>query len=109
MLNALKPNLTLMTIEQTLQTEIEESKRWLNLETDQSTYKGDLQKRIELINWVLENMRNPNIDICPLIESRMNEIIDVINQTDSIFKADKLHSELMILDWILYQVCINEK
>jgi hypothetical protein len=54
-------------------------------------------------------MKNPNIDICPLIESRMNEIIDVINQTDSIFKADKLHSELMILDWILYQVCINEK
>jgi hypothetical protein len=109
MLNALKPNLTLMTIEQTLQTEIEESKRWLDLETHQSTYKRDLQKRIELINWVLENMKNPNIDICPLIESRMNEIIDVINQTDSIFKADKLHSELMILDWILYQVCINEK
>jgi hypothetical protein len=54
-------------------------------------------------------MKNPNIDICPLIESRMNEIIDVINQTDSIFKADKLHSELMILDWSLYQVCINEK
>jgi hypothetical protein len=30
------------------------------------------------------------------------------NQTDSIFEADKLHSELRILDWILYQVCSNE-
>jgi uncharacterized protein YicC (UPF0701 family) len=98
-----------MTIEQTLQTEIEESKRWLDLETDGSTYKRDLQKRVELINWVLENMKNPDIQICNLIESRMNEIIDVINQTDSIFKPDKLRSELMILDWILYQVCINEK
>jgi hypothetical protein len=62
-----------------------------------------------LINWVLDNMKNPNIYICALIESKMNEIIDKINQTDSILKADKLHSELRILDWILYQVCINEK
>jgi hypothetical protein len=37
MLNAHKLNLILMTIEQTLQTEIEESKRWLDLETIQST------------------------------------------------------------------------
>jgi hypothetical protein len=36
----------------------------------------------------------------------MNEIIDIINQTDSILEADKLHSELRILDWILYQVCV---
>jgi hypothetical protein len=62
-----------------------------------------------LINWVLDNMKNPNIYICALIESKMNEIIDKINQTDSILKADNLHSELRILDWILYQVCINEK
>jgi hypothetical protein len=38
----------------------------------------------------------------------MNEIIVTIDQTDSILEADKLHSELRILDWILYQVCINE-
>jgi uncharacterized protein YqgV (UPF0045/DUF77 family) len=107
MLNAHKLNLILMTIEQTLQTEIEESKRWLDLETDESTYKRDLQKRIELINWVLENMKNPKVSICTLIESRMNEIIDVINQTHSIFKANNLHSELRILDWMLYQVCNN--
>ena len=50
-----------MGIEQTLLQEIEESKRWLNLEKDESTYKRDLAKRIELINWVLENMKNPGI------------------------------------------------
>jgi hypothetical protein len=77
-----------VTIEQTVQAEIDDSKRWLDRETDESTYKRDLQKRIELINWVLENMKNPNVSICTLIESRMNEIIDVINQTDSILNAE---------------------
>ncbi len=98
-----------MSIEQTLLEEIEESKRWLTIEKDEITYKRDLQKRIELINWVLENMKNPEIQICDLIESRMNEIVLEINQTHSIIVADKLHSELRILDWILYQVCVNEK
>ena len=98
-----------MGIEQRLLQEIEESKRWFNLEKDESTYKRDLAKRIELINWVLENMKNPDIQICELIESKMNKIIDTINKTYSIIEADELHSELRILDWILYQVCINEK
>ena len=75
----------------------------------ETTYKRDLQKRIELLNWALENMKNPNIYICALIESKMNEIIETINKTYSILEADKLHSELRILDWVLYQVCINEK
>jgi hypothetical protein len=97
-----------MTIEQTLLQEIEESQRWLNLEKDESTYKRDLAKRIELINWVLENMKNPDIQICGLIESKMNKIILTINKTYSIIEADKLHSELRILDGILYQVCSNE-
>jgi hypothetical protein len=35
----------------------------------------------------------------------MNEVILEINQMQDIFEADKLHSELRILDWILYQVC----
>lgn len=39
-----------MSIEQILLKEIEESKRWLSREKDDSTYKRDLQKRIELIN-----------------------------------------------------------
>ena len=39
-------------------------------------------------------MKNPDIQICDLIESKMNEFILKINQTYSIFEADKLHSEL---------------
>ena len=39
-----------MSIEQILLVEIEESKRWLRRENDDSTYKRDLRKRIELMN-----------------------------------------------------------
>jgi len=53
-------------------------------------------------------MKNPDIQISDTIESKMNEIILSINRTHSIFEADPLHSELRILDWILYQVCSNE-
>ena len=67
------------------------------------------QKRIELLNWVLESTKNPSIEICNFIENKMNEIIEIVNQTYSIIEADKLHSELRILHWILYQVCINQK
>lgn len=98
-----------MGAKQILQKEIEESKLWLIREKEEFTYRRDLRKRIELLNWVLENMNSPNIEICNLIESKMNEIILKINQTHEIFEADKLHSELRILDWILYQVCVNEK
>jgi|SRR4249920_4257925 len=98
-----------MIVEQILQKEIEESRTWLDRENEETTYKRDLQKRIELLNWTLENMKDPNIYICALIETKMNEIIETINKTYYILEADKLHSELRILDWILYQVCINEK
>jgi hypothetical protein len=37
----------------------------------------------------------------------MNEIIEKINKTDSIFEVDPLDNELRILDWIFYQVCSN--
>ena len=97
-----------MSVEQTLQKEIEESKNWLDREKEETTYKRDLEKRIELINWVLENMKNPDIQICNQIESRMKEIVLAINQTHSIIESDKLHSELRVLNWILYQVCSNE-
>jgi hypothetical protein len=97
-----------MSVEQTLLKEVEDSKKWLDRENDDSTYKRDLQKRIELINWVLECMKNPNIQICDNIESRMSEIIMAINRTRTIFDADRLHSELRILDWIFFQVCRNE-
>ena len=98
-----------VSIQQTLQKEIEDTQRWLNLEREEGTYKRDLAKRIELINWVLENMKKPNVQICELMESRLNQIILKINQTDDFFEADKLHSELRILDWIFYQVCIGQQ
>ena len=97
-----------MSIKQALQREIEDSKRWLEIEKDESTYKRDLQKRIELINSVLQNMKNPDIPICEIIDTRMNKIILKIKETDSIIEADPLHSELRILDRIFYQVCSNE-
>jgi len=46
-------------------------------------------------------MNNPDIKICALIESKMNEIIDAVNKMDSAIEADPLHTELRILDWIL--------
>ncbi len=98
-----------MIVDQLLQQEIKDSELWLSREKDESTYKRDLIKRIELINWVLQNMKNPNVEICSLIESRMNETIQEINKTDSIFESDKLHAEVRILDWIFYQVCISQK
>jgi hypothetical protein len=57
-----------------------------------------LIKRIEMIKWVLENMKNPYTPICDNIESRMSEIIMAINRIYSIIEADPLHSELRILD-----------
>ncbi len=97
-----------MSIEQTLQKEIQESKRWVN--TAEGIYKRDLIKRIELINWVLNTMKNPNSNstICEILEHKMNEIIDKINQIHDLIEADPLDSELRILEWILYQVCSNE-
>jgi hypothetical protein len=97
-----------MSIQQTLKNEIQESQRALDGPIDDVIYRRDHSKRIELINWVLENMKNPDISICEIIESKMNEIIDRINQIDDAVEADPLHSELRILDWILYQVCSNE-
>jgi hypothetical protein len=43
-----------MSVQETLQKEIEESQGWLRVEKEESTYRRDLRKRIELINWVLE-------------------------------------------------------
>ena len=74
-----------MIVDQILQQEIDESKKWLERENDDSTYKRDLKNRIELINWILENMKNPNVQICELMESRLREIISKINQTYNIF------------------------
>jgi hypothetical protein len=53
-----------MTIEQTLQ-EIDESKRALDGPIDDTIYRREHSKRIELINWVLENMKDPISLLCP--------------------------------------------
>lgn len=98
-----------MTVDQTLQQEIKESQLWISRTNEESPYKRNLTKKIELINWVLKNMKNPDVKICSLIKSRMSEIKLTINQTHDIFVADNLHSELNILDWIFYQVCVIDK
>jgi hypothetical protein len=54
-------------------------------------------------------MKDPSMNICALIESRMNNIINKINEMDSIIESDPLDSELRTLDYILYVVCSNEK
>ena len=89
-----------MTLERTLQNEIQDSKRWIDCTPEDSTYKRDLFKRIELINWVLENMKNPDIQICDLIETKMEEIIDKVNKVEDEIQADPLHCEIRMLDWI---------
>ena len=97
-----------MSIEQILKNEIQDSKKALDGPIDDTVYRRDHSKRIELINWVLDNMKNPDIFICEIIELKMNEIIDKINKPDSSLEANPLHSELQILEWIFYQICGNE-
>ncbi|HEY7695860.1 MAG TPA: hypothetical protein VH797_07165 [Nitrososphaeraceae archaeon] len=94
-----------MTLEQILGEELKESKLWLSREREESVYKRDLTIRIELLSWTIMNMKNPEIQICNILESRMKETILKINQTHSMMQSDKLHSELRILNWILYQIC----
>ena len=98
-----------MTVDQILLQEIKDTEVWLSREKEESVYKRDLKKRIELIKWVLQNMKNPNVEICSLIESRMIETIQEIKMLDSIFESDILDSELRILDWIFYQVCKDQQ
>jgi len=53
---------------------------WYDRVKEDNTYKRDLAKRIELINWVLENMKNPDThtQICALIDQVKNNSIIVI-------------------------------
>ena len=98
-----------MDIELRDQSEAEKSKTRYIGENDNS-YKQYSMKRINLINRVLENIRNSDTKICDLVESKMKETIISINRTYSITAADRLHSELRILDWIFFKACsINNK
>ena len=98
-----------MNIEQTLQNDIQDAPRWLNLEKDESTYKSESCQKDWINKLGLESMKNPNVQICELMESRLNQIILKINQEHDIFEADKLHSELRILDYLFYQVCKDKQ
>lgn len=62
-----------------------------------------------MINCVLENMKNLNVDICSLIESRINDTLQEINKKDSIFKTDISDTELRTLNRIFYQVCKGQQ
>jgi hypothetical protein len=60
-----------MKVEQTLHNEIQESQKALDGPIDDTIYRRDHSKRIELINWVLESMKNQSTPICEIIETRM--------------------------------------
>ena len=99
----------MMGIEKILQNEVYESQRALKGPNDDTIYRRDHSKKIQISNWVLENMKNSDINICAVIESKINEIIDDINKKHSIIEQDPLDSELRILDWIFYQVCSTKR
>jgi hypothetical protein len=61
-----------MVIEQILEKEIQESQKVLDGSIDDTIYRRDHSKRIELINWILDNMKNPDISICEIIETKMD-------------------------------------
>ena len=46
-----------MTVDQILQQEIKDTEVYLTCEQEESVYQRDLKKRIELINWALENIQ----------------------------------------------------
>jgi hypothetical protein len=96
-----------MDKEQILQNEIQESERWVD--KAEGVYKRDLIKRIKLINWVLQLLKNSDTSICAIIESKTNKIIDEINKKNSLIESDPLDSELRILEWIFYQVCKDQQ
>jgi hypothetical protein len=67
-----------MTVEQLLRNEVKDSQRWVD--TADGVYKRDLTKRIELINWVLENMKNLRVSIREVIENKFQVITNEIKE-----------------------------
>jgi hypothetical protein len=50
-------------------------------------------------------MKNPDIRVCDLIESKMNKIIDTLNKMGSAIEANPLNR---ISGWIIYQLALSE-
>ena len=67
-----------MTVEQLLRNEVKDSQRWVD--TADGVYKRDVTKRIELINWVLENMKNLRVSIREVIENKFQVITNEIKE-----------------------------
>lgn len=53
----------------------------LDHEKEKRVLTKDISKRIELINLIIENLMSQDVQICELMESKINEIILPINQT----------------------------
>jgi hypothetical protein len=83
-----------MTIGQTLLRDIEESQKELNGPNDDTIYRRDHSKRIELINWVLDNMKNSDFPICS--PSSLNSgclilsIVSMYWRSGALFKSTEL-------------------
>ncbi len=74
----------ILTVVQFLQNEIQDAKRWVH--KADGVYKRYLTKRIELVNWILQYIEKPNV--CEVVDNKINETIDKINKTHSIFESD---------------------
>jgi hypothetical protein len=55
-----------MSIGQALQNEIEDSKRWLYFEKDDSTYK-EIYKKIKIDNLAFRKFGNPNLHVVTIL------------------------------------------
>jgi hypothetical protein len=75
---------------------------------NQTKISNEILKKIKLIDWVLQNLKNPNVEIYSLIESKIIDTIEEIKKKASILEFDILDSELRILDWIFYRVCKDQ-
>ncbi|HEY6949608.1 MAG TPA: hypothetical protein VI146_03285 [Nitrososphaeraceae archaeon] len=53
-----------MSVQETLLKEIEDSQKWLDIQKEENTYRRELRKGIELINWALEEMKKRDVFIC---------------------------------------------
>jgi hypothetical protein len=80
-----------------------------DLSIDDTIYRRDHSKRIELINWIAENMKNPCFSICCVIENKTQEITDEINKKDSIIERDALDGKLRMLIGFYIRSTITQK
>jgi hypothetical protein len=49
-------------------------------------------------------MKNPVMFICVKSQIKMNVIMDKMDEKDTTIDRDRLHTELIILDWIYFKL-----